>query len=160
RVEEIGVGNRATLLQNVAAVLAYVNVGQPQASPLLANALTVHWARKVVRGERVVTEIEPGDPSQPTFRDQNAPAYRAIADWVRLGAATSPHLAEQAPPRPATTADVRPTPVWNGMTETLPTPKTVTPFAQSEEPKPQPTPMAQAERPKPIALPDSGSAPD
>jgi hypothetical protein len=99
RTYEIGVGNRTTTHQNVAAVLAYVNIAQPQASPFLAKAIGVHWWKKTPDG----LVLAAGDPSSPPFQNRNAAAYRAIEDWVKLTLATSPQLADLqivAPPVP------------------------------------------------------------
>ncbi|HEV3144188.1 MAG TPA: hypothetical protein VGZ47_09915 [Gemmataceae bacterium] len=59
-------GQRATLA-NVAAVSAYVNRQQPEASPLLVRAITAH-----------------GDAAAPPIRDRQFPAFRHLDDWVRM----------------------------------------------------------------------------
>ena len=90
RSYEIGVANRSTLRQNVAAVLAYVNVNQPQASPFLTKAMTAHWCQWTPQG----MVFKSGDPSQPAIQNRNAPAYRALEEWVHLALSTSPQLAD------------------------------------------------------------------
>jgi hypothetical protein len=86
RADEIGVANRKTLQQNVTAVLAFVNVAQPLASPFLTKAMSVHWPL-----------VNPADGSQPPFKNRHAPAFRALEDWVRLALTTSPQVGEIQP---------------------------------------------------------------
>ena len=87
--------NRKTLQQNLAAVLGEVNFGQPQNSPLLSKAVSVH-----------------GPLEQAPIKNRQAAAYRSLEDWVRVTVAENPQLREQPPVRPAAPApfaEVRPT---------------------------------------------------
>jgi hypothetical protein len=67
--------NRKTTEQNLAAVLAQIDFGQPQASRLLTKALSDH-ART----------------GQAPLKGRQAAAYRTLEDWVRLTLANNPHL--------------------------------------------------------------------
>ncbi|HXG10937.1 MAG TPA: hypothetical protein VNK04_14350 [Gemmataceae bacterium] len=70
-----------TLQQNLASVLAQVNLEQPQASPLLSRAVSIH-----------------GEMKEPPLRGRQMAAYRALEEWVRLTAANNPHLRPSAGP--------------------------------------------------------------
>ncbi|HLW64239.1 MAG TPA: hypothetical protein VKS79_02895, partial [Gemmataceae bacterium] len=59
-------GQRATLA-NAAAATSFINRQQPDASILLAKAITAH-----------------GDASAPPIRDRQFPAYRHLDDWVHM----------------------------------------------------------------------------
>jgi hypothetical protein len=99
RCDEIGIGNRRTLQQNVLAVLAFVKPDQPQASPFLTKAVSIHWWKQTPQGMILAA----GDPTQAPFRNRHAPAFRALEEWVQLAIATTPQLAEvqaQALPAP------------------------------------------------------------
>jgi hypothetical protein len=91
RAYEIGLGNRKTLQHNLAAVLAQVNFGAPQASPLLTKAVSDH--------ARV---------GQAPLRSRKEGAYRALEDWVRVTLDNNPLLREQQPGTSA--AEGEPTP--------------------------------------------------
>ncbi len=83
--------NRKTLQQNLAAVIAQVNAGQPQNSRLLTKAVTLH-----------------GDMDKnPPLANRQAAAYRALEDWVRQTVTNNPQLLDHvvalpptAPPAP------------------------------------------------------------
>jgi hypothetical protein len=76
RVYAEAASNRKTMQQNLAAVLAQVNVSQPQASPLLVKAVSAHT----------------GEMTQAPLRNRQAPPYRALEEWVRLTVANNPQL--------------------------------------------------------------------
>jgi hypothetical protein len=79
-------GNRKVTQTNLAAVLAEVNAGAPQASPFLAKAASVH-----------------GEMAQAPFKSRQAAAYRALEDWVCRTVAANPQLRDalpQPPPQP------------------------------------------------------------
>jgi hypothetical protein len=82
RAFEGGTANRKTVQQNVATVLAQVNVDRPEVSPLLVKAVSIH-----------------GDMVQPPLKGRQAPAYRVLEDWVQATLASNPQLAQ----RPAAT---------------------------------------------------------
>jgi hypothetical protein len=83
RAYDLGIGNRKTTQQNLAAVLSQVNLREPQTSSLLTKAVTIH-----------------GSMAQAPLRSRQAPAYRTLEDWVRITAFNNPQL--QAPGTPAT----------------------------------------------------------
>src|SRR5262249_7997781 len=70
--------NRKTVQQNVASVLAQVNVDRPEVSPLLVKAVSIH-----------------GDMVQPPLKGRQAPAYRVLEDWVQATLASNPQLAQR-----------------------------------------------------------------
>jgi hypothetical protein len=78
RCYESEMGNRRVMQQNLAAVLAQVNLREPRVSPLLTKAISVH-----------------GPLAQSPLKNRQAPAYRALEDWVRLTLANNPTLREQ-----------------------------------------------------------------
>jgi hypothetical protein len=75
-----GSANRKTVQQNVATVLAQVNVERPEISPLLVKAVSIH-----------------GDMVQPPLKGRQAPAYRVLEDWVQATLASNPQLAQRTP---------------------------------------------------------------
>ncbi len=77
--------NRLSLQQNLAAVLAQVNLQQPQESKLLIKAITAH---------------DPQARLAPLNSKQMA-AYHTIEEWVQTTVASNPHLREHAPQQPA-----------------------------------------------------------
>jgi hypothetical protein len=87
RASEGGTVSRRATQQNLAAVLARITPGRPEASPVLVKAVSVH-----------------GEASQPPIKTRQAPAYRAIEDWIRATIAGNPQLegaAATAVPRAA-----------------------------------------------------------
>jgi hypothetical protein len=99
--------NRVSLQQNLAAVLAQVNLQQPQESKLLIKAITAH---------------DPQARLAPLNSKQMA-AYHTLADWVQTTVASNPHLrGEHAPelPKPAPTASAKPTPTGFGTERPAP----------------------------------------
>jgi hypothetical protein len=67
--------NHKAMQYNLAAVLSRVNLEQPQSSLFLAKAISVH-----------------GPMPQPAFKGRDAPAYRALEDWVMLTIEKNPQL--------------------------------------------------------------------
>jgi hypothetical protein len=86
RCYESEFANRKVMQQNLAAVLAQVNTREPRVSPLLTKAVSVH-----------------GPLAQAPLKNRQAPAYRALEEWVRLTLANNPALHEPAPAAPAET---------------------------------------------------------
>ena len=112
--------NRKTMQQNLAAVLGEVNPGQPQNSPLLCKAVSVH-----------------GPLESAPLKNRQAAAYRTLEEWVKNTLADNPQLLDPSPVRPAAAtappaaaapppAEVRPTAFSNqttpGKVETPPAP--------------------------------------
>ncbi len=84
RCYEQGLGNRHTVQQNLAAVLAQVNFSQLQASPLLTKAISDH-----------------GKTGQAPLRGRQAAAYRTLEEWVRLTLENNPQLQRPAGGQPS-----------------------------------------------------------
>lgn len=76
--------NRKSTQQNLAAVLSQVNLKEPQVSPLLTKAVSVH-----------------GSLSQAPLRGRQAPAYRMLEEWVKLTLAHNPQLHDTVTGAPA-----------------------------------------------------------
>lgn len=70
--------SQKTTQQNLAAVLAQINLEQPQASALLAKALTVH-----------------GEATQPPLKGRQVAAFHTLEQWVHLTIAKNPRLRDQ-----------------------------------------------------------------
>lgn len=68
-VRTVGTGAASTrgTQQNLASVLAQINLEQPQSSPLLVKAIAIH-----------------GEASQPPLKGRQAAAYHTLENWVRL----------------------------------------------------------------------------
>ncbi|HEY7311367.1 MAG TPA: hypothetical protein VH643_18545 [Gemmataceae bacterium] len=75
-----GIGNRRTLERNLAAVLAQVNLTQPEASVLLAKAVSDH-----------------AHAGQAPLRGRQAAPYRTLERWVKLTVENNPHLRDALP---------------------------------------------------------------
>jgi hypothetical protein len=95
KTSDVAALNRKASQENLAAVLAQVKLDQPQASPLLTKAVTVH-----------------GGGDKAPLGGRQAVAYRALEDWVKGTLANNPQLQDRlvaAPPetKPAF-ADVKP----------------------------------------------------
>ncbi len=73
--------SRRSLQQNLAAVLAQVNLNQPQASPLLTKAVSAH-----------------GDIGQAPLGGKQLAAYHTLEEWVDKTLTRNPHLREHAAP--------------------------------------------------------------
>jgi hypothetical protein len=71
--------NRRVIQQNLAAVIAQVDIHEPRVSPLLTKAVSAH-----------------GSLAQAPLRNRQAPAYRTLEDWVRLTLANNPAIREPA----------------------------------------------------------------
>jgi hypothetical protein len=80
--------NQKVTHQNLAAVLAQVNLHDPRISPLLTKSVSVH-----------------GPLAQAPLKNRQAPAYRTLEEWVRLTLASNPGLHE---PTTGSTTDARP----------------------------------------------------
>jgi hypothetical protein len=70
RTYEIGIASRKTTQQNLAAVLEQVHRDQPNTSPLLIKAVSIHG--------------KPGDMIQSPLKNREAAAYRSLEEWVRI----------------------------------------------------------------------------
>src|SRR5262249_953923 len=81
-------------LQNLAAVLAYVNPEQPLASPFLTSAVSLHSSSGVM--------------TQPPLKGRESPAYRALEEWVRTTLETNPQLRSRPTGPAAPSAPVPP----------------------------------------------------
>jgi hypothetical protein len=99
---DAAVGHRLSVQQNLAAVLAQVNLQQPQESKLLVKAVTAH---------------DPQAREAPLNKKQMA-AYHTLEDWVQTTLANNPHLRDRTPqsapipePKPVAppAAEARPT---------------------------------------------------
>jgi hypothetical protein len=95
RVYDDGGVNRKVVQHNVAAVLAQLNLRQPQGSPLLTKAVSAH----------------DGKMAQAPLKGRQAPAYRVLQDWVEQTLAANPQLQTlaagpppESPPAPAPAA--------------------------------------------------------
>src|SRR5262249_55917330 len=123
--QDLGPNRRATQ-QNLTAVLAQVNLNQPQMSPLLSKAVSQH-----------------GDMTQPPLKGRQAVAYHSLEEWVEKTLADNPHLRQQ-------TAAVSGPEVKNEQHPEPPTPRTVPaergnlapPPAVAAPAPPTPTPAA------------------
>jgi hypothetical protein len=112
RVWSSGSSNRTALQYNLAAVLAQVNVLQPESSKLLSRAVIDH-----------------GRTGQPPLRNRQCPPYRALEEWVRKTIENNPQLRERpnatvpAPSPPAVFAPGS-SPTW-GTEHAAPAPPAV-----------------------------------
>jgi hypothetical protein len=118
--------NRKAVQQNLAAVLAEVNVAQPAASPLLTKAVSVH-----------------GLTDKAPLPNRQAAAYRTLEDWVRQTLADNPQLSDRPTPAPPTTATP---PAAPGAPSS---------FAESRPTTPAGAPVVPAEMPEPLKTPEA-----
>jgi len=81
-----GISSRRTLERNLAAVLAEIDINQPEASPLLLKAVSDH-----------------AHIGQAPLRDRQAAPYRTLENWVKLTVAGNPHLRNSTTPAQNTT---------------------------------------------------------
>jgi hypothetical protein len=116
--------NRLSLQQNLAAVLAQVNLQQPQESKLLVKAITAH---------------DPHARLAPLNSKQMA-AYHTLEDWVQMTVAGNPHLRERAP-QPAPPAVTKAAPPPPPATEPAPTPPSSGGFAAARPAREQTAPV-------------------
>jgi hypothetical protein len=80
QVYENSLTNRRSLEHNLAAVLAQVNLQQPEASRLLTKAVADH-----------------AHTGQPPLRDRQSAPYRTLESWVKLTVASNPQLLDALP---------------------------------------------------------------
>ena len=73
-------GNRSTLEQNLAAVLAEINLNQPEASRLLTKAVSDH-----------------AHTGQAPIKDRKDTPYRTLEKWVKLTVESNPQLRDIQP---------------------------------------------------------------
>jgi hypothetical protein len=90
---DVGSNSRRSVQQNLAAVLAQVNLEKPQMSPLLTKAVSQH-----------------GEMLQPPLKGRQTKAFQTLEDWVRVALANNPQLREAAAPAPAAPAVPVPAP--------------------------------------------------
>jgi hypothetical protein len=121
RTYAAGWTNRRITQQNLAAVLAQLNLRQPERSKLLVKAVSAH-----------------GPTGEAPLRGRQAEAFKALDDWVKLTLSNNPSLAERlAAPAPVAPAVKRePAPVRSDV----PVVPSATPAAET----PRPTPMTPA----------------
>lgn len=79
QVFEDNLNNRRSLERNLAAVLAEVDVNQPESSRLLIKAVSDH-----------------AHTGHPPLRDRQSAPYRTLENWVKLTVADNPHLLEKS----------------------------------------------------------------
>src|SRR5262249_40251957 len=81
---------RRSTQHNLAAVMAQVDIHNPEASPLLIKAVSVHGAN-----------------NQPPLKGRQSPPFRMLEEWVRMALASNPHRKQQdggPPPETKTVA--------------------------------------------------------
>jgi hypothetical protein len=81
QVFENSLNNRRSLERNLAAVLAEINVSQPETSRLLIKAVSDH-----------------AHTGQAPIRDRQAAPYRTLENWVKLTVDANPQLRDKAVP--------------------------------------------------------------
>jgi hypothetical protein len=124
--------NRKVIQQNLAAVIAQVDVHEPRISPLLTKAVSAH-----------------GTLAQAPLRSRQAPAYRTLEEWVRLTVVNNPAIREPVPAPHAESHSPAP-------------PKGEPAFAADAAPpgESSSTPSPAAAPAKPVAAPAKPAAPD
>jgi hypothetical protein len=80
QVYEDSISNRQTVERNLAAVLAEINLNQPENSPLLIKAVSDH-----------------AHIGRAPLRDRQIAPYRTLESWVKLTVANNPHLRDALP---------------------------------------------------------------
>ena len=110
-----GVLNRKTLQQNLTAVLAEVNLVQPQNSLLLSKAVSVH-----------------GSQEQAPIKNRQAAAYHVLEYWVWATLADNPQLRDEALQKAAAVAPAAALPATSPFAE-VKTPPGDKPRAPVEE---------------------------
>jgi len=78
RAQGASVANRKALQQNLTAVLAQMNMRQPEASPFLIKARSAH-----------------GSSSEAPLSGRQMKAFETLEAWVRLTVASNPHLKDR-----------------------------------------------------------------
>jgi hypothetical protein len=122
RAYEFDTSGRRTVQQNLAAVLGQVNLREPQVSPLLTKAVSVH-----------------GPMAQAPLKGRQATAYRTLEDWVKLTAANNP----QPQDRPAGEPPAARAPAESKDGSAAPLPEPGTPGMKPADPDPAPKRPAQ-----------------
>src|SRR5262249_39307915 len=90
RAHDYTLNGQKALQQNLAATLAQVNLHQPQSSPFLTKAVSVH-----------------GDSTQAPLKGRQLAAFHVLEDWVKLAARSHPASNEVTTTPPVTT-DTKP----------------------------------------------------
>jgi hypothetical protein len=98
RTYDTTLNNRATMQQNLTAVLAQINLREPASSPLLVKSVSIHGAGM----------------TQAPVRNRALPAYRTLEGWVRLTLSNNPHLLEREPLPPLAPAEGKASPAASG----------------------------------------------
>jgi len=80
QVYEDSIGNRRALERNLAAVLAEIDLNQPEGSRLLIKAVSDH-----------------AHTGRAPLRDRQIAPYRTLESWVKLTVANNPHLGDSLP---------------------------------------------------------------
>jgi hypothetical protein len=106
QVYEDSLSDRHTLERNLAAVLAQVNLNQPESSRLLAKAVSDH-----------------AHVGQAPLRDRKVAPYRALENWVKLTVDNNPHLRDALPNSSPATPPVATAPTAPRLPSTSPTPE-------------------------------------
>jgi hypothetical protein len=70
RTYEVGMINRKTTQQNLAAVVEQVRKEQPSTSPLLIKSVSIHG--------------KPGEMTQSPLKNREEAAFRSLEEWVRI----------------------------------------------------------------------------
>jgi hypothetical protein len=78
RCYEDGMVNRRATQQNLASVLAQINVQHWESSPFLTKAVSVH-----------------GEASQPPIKNRDSKAYKALEEWIRTTLVNNPQLRDR-----------------------------------------------------------------
>jgi hypothetical protein len=78
RTYESATINRRSTQQNLAAVLALVDLNHPASSLLLVKAVSIH-----------------GNAAQPPLKSRQSPPFRTLEEWVQMTVANNPHLREE-----------------------------------------------------------------
>lgn len=94
QVYEASIGNRRTLEQNLAAVLAEVDLNQPEASRLLTKSISDH-----------------AHTGQAPLRSRQTAPYRTLENWIKETVANNPHLRDSLPASASVPAAVPPAPL-------------------------------------------------
>ena len=121
RTYAAGLTNRRTTQQNLAAVLAQLNLRQPERSRLLIKAISAH-----------------GPAGEAPLRGRQAEAFKTLDDWVKLTLSDNPSLAERVAAPPPALPSARP------ISPPVRTEVPIVPSATPAPPAPRTTPVAPA----------------
>jgi hypothetical protein len=80
QIYEDSISNRQSVERNLTAVLAEINLKQPENSPLLIKAVSDH-----------------AHVGRAPLRDRQIAPYRTLESWVKLTVANNPHLRDASP---------------------------------------------------------------